>query len=472
MAISVGGLTSGLDTESIISKLMEIEQQPIIQLQQDEAFYQTRISALGTLKGKLSALQSSIAPLKDSDNFISHSATSGNTNVLQLSASEDAVPGNYQVTVTSLAQAQQLRSASFTGIDQVVGTGTLTLQVGSGTAVDIEIDSDHQTLAGIAIAINEADVDVTAGVVHDGSGNYYLTLSSQETGTANTISLTIDDADLNNEDVSGLSSLYTDTVAHTMTETQAAGNAQLTVNGIAVERSGNTIDDLIDGISLTLKQEDPGNPFTVSVAENLTSVVSKVQAFVEGYNDLISTFGELTGYNAVTGESGTLQGDSITRQIESRLKSLLYDQVDGVAEEVNGLSRLGIEVDRYGKLSLNSATLSTALEGEHREDVINFFVQEETGNEGIAVRFDSLLDSYVEGSGSLIASKEKGLQASIENIGDQVERISYRLIKKEEILRRQFESLELLLSNFQTTSGVLTQQLTALSNLNSQISTE
>ncbi|MBC8317231.1 MAG: flagellar filament capping protein FliD [Desulfobulbaceae bacterium] len=468
MAISVGGLASGLDTESIISQLMEIEQRPITLLQQDEAFYQAKISAFGTLKATLSSFQSAVSALTDSGSFVSFSATSSNSSVVGVSASDEASPGNYQVTVTSLAQAQQVRSASFAGNDQVVGTGTLTLQVGAGAVVDIEIDSGHQTLAGIASSINEADVDVTAGVVHDGSGNYYLTLSSQETGSENTITLTIDDADLNNDDASGLSSLYSDPVSHAVTETQEAGNAQLTVNGIAIERSSNIIDDLIDGVTLTVNQEDPGNPFTIKVAKNSSSATSKVQAFVDQYNTLAGVLGQFQEYNTETGESGTLQGDATTRQIQSRMRSLLYTQVDGVAKEVNGLSRLGVEVDRKGKLSLDASMLTSALE-ENQDDVVKFFSQEEFGNNGLAKRFDNLLDNYLNSSTGLIANKENGFRASIDNIADQIERVTLRIEKREEVLRSQFATLELLLSNFQTTSGALSQQLENLTNLTNAI---
>lgn len=471
MAISVGGLASGLDTESIISQLMAIEQRPIILLQQDEAFYQSKISALGTLTGALSTFQSAAVSLKDADSFISFNASSGNPDVLDVSASEDASPGNYQVTVTALAQAQQVRSASFNASDQVVGTGTLTIQVGTGTAVDIEIDSDHQTLSGIATAINEADTDVTAGVINDGNGNYYLTLASQETGLSNTINFSLQDDDANNDDASGLSSLYTDPVGHTVTETQAAGNAQLTVNGIVVERAGNTIADLVEGLTFTLNQKDPGNPFIVSVSENLTSVTSKVQAFVDQYNNLVDVLDEVQNYNAQTGETGTLLGDSTTRQLHSRIQNLLYTQVEGVASDVNGLSRLGVELERNGTLSFDSSTLTAAFE-ENREEVINFFSQDEIGNKGIAIQFDDLLDSYLSSTTGLIAAKEDGLQSSIEGIRDQIERIDFRLSKKEETIRAQFQALEILLSNFQTTSGALTQQLATLANLNSQISTE
>ena len=469
MAISVGGLASGLDTESIVSQLMALEQRPIFLLQQKEAAYQAKISALGSLKGGLSALQSTVSALKDADSFISFNATSGNTDVLTLSTSQDAEVGQHQVVVTVLAQAQQVRSAAFTGSDEIVGTGTLTIQVGTGTSFDIVIDSEHETLAGIATAINEADTDVTAGVIHDGTGNYYLTLVSSETGLTNTISFSLQDDDGINNDAGGLSSLYTDPVTQVLTETQAATNAELTVNGIAVEREGNIIDDLIPGLTLTLQQEDPGNSFLVKVNRNLDSVTGKIQTFIDKYNSLVDTLSELQGYNSETGESGILQGDSTARQLKSRMQSFLYAEVDGVASEVNSLSRLGVEVDRDGKLSLDTSVLTSALE-EHREDVVNFFTQDEDGNEGIARRFDSLLESYIKSSTGLLAVKENGMQSSIDGIGDQIERINFRLAKREETLRAQFLALETLLAGFQATSGALEQQLQSLANLSSQIS--
>ena len=469
MGIGVSGLMSGLDTDSIISKMMEIEKQPILLLQKREAGYQAKISAVGTLKSGLSDLQTAAQALKTSDDFTAFTATSGNTDVLGVSASDNAAPGTYYATVTQLAQAQQVRSAAFTASDEVVGTGTLTIQVGTGTAVDIAIDSTNQTLAGIATAINNADAGVTAAVADDGSGNFYLTLVSQETGTDNTITFSVADGDGNNDDAAGLSGLYTTPASHTLTETQAAKNAQLTVNGIPVERSGNTIDDLIDGVTLTLKQEDPGNPFSVTVSRDLSSVKSKVTDFVDKYNSLVDSFENLQSYNAETSSGGTLLGDSTTSTIRSRLQSMLYTQVDGVDDAVNGLSALGIEVDRYGKLSLDDTTLTTALQ-DNRSDVVDFFTQTTSGSEGFAVQLDDLLDSYLGSTDGLLKTKTDGLQSSIDDIDDQVERINDRLAMKEETLRNQFNALETLLSDFQATSSALNQQLQSLSGLNTQIS--
>lgn len=469
MSFGVSGLMSGLDTESIISQMMAIERRPITLLQQQEAAYQSKISAFGVLKGALGELQTAATALKETDLFAGFSASSANTAVLTASASDTAVSGTYRVTVNALAQSQQVRSSSFAASDAVVGTGTLTIQVGANTAVNVTIDATNNTLAGIAQAINDADGDVTAGVVNDGLGNYYLTLASKETGASNTISLTMADDDLVNNDASGLSNIYFDPATQAMDETQAAANAQLNVNGIDVERASNTIDDLLEGVTLTLKTADPGNPFDVKVSRDVSRITSKITAFVDKYNNALASLGTLQSSDPEAGTVGPLQGDSTSRILQMRLERLLSSQVDGVASSVNSLSALGVSADEDGKLSFDSAVFTTAYEA-NREDVVNFFTQTTEGSEGFAVKFDTLLDSYLQSTTGLLATKEEGLNSSIDHIGEQVERIELRLAKREETLRRQFNSLESLLAQFQNTSGVLSQQLDALSNLSAQIS--
>lgn len=466
MAIGVSGLMSGLDTESIISKMMSIEQRPILLLQQQEAAYQSKISALGTLKGVLADLQTAAAALTETDLFAGFTATSGNTDVLTASTDDAAVVGTYQVTVSTLAKAQQMRSSAFAASSDVVGTGTLTIQVGTNTAVNVTIDGTNNTLAGIAQAINDADADVTAGVINDGS-NYYLTLASKETGTSNTISLTMADDNLPNDDANGLSKLYNNPAAQTMFETQSAVNATLIVNGITVTRASNTIDDLLEGVTLTLKTTDV-DPFEVKVARDAGSVSKKITTFVEKYNKAYSSLQSLQASDPEAGTIGALQGDSTARILQMRLQGFLSTAVEGVDDSVNSLSALGVSADEDGKLSFDSATFTTAYE-EHREDVVTFFTQTTDESEGFAVQVDSMLETYLQSTTGLLATKEEGLKSSIERLGDRVERISSRLTKREENLRRQFESLELLLGQFQNTSGVLSQQLDALSNLSAQI---
>ena len=469
MGIGVSGLMSGLDTDSIISKLMDIERRPIMLLQKKEAGYQAKITALGQVKSAMSELKSAVEALKKSDDFLSYSASSSNTDILTVSAGDDVQTGSYNITVSQLASAQQVRSSGFSGSDAEVGTGTITIQVGSGESVDIDITEDNNTLSGIAQAINDADAGVAAGVINDGNGNYYLTLQAQKTGTDNTISFNVQDDDGDSNDASGLSALYTDPAAGTLTETQAAANAQLSVNGIAVERASNEIDDLIDGMTINLKAADESTPVTVTASKGYGGLTGKLNTFVEKYNALVDLLKKQTAYNAASKQGGTLLGDSTVSRIETGMSRMLYQTVDGVDSSVNSLSKLGMEVDDSGHLSLDTSKLNSAMES-HPEDVAKFFTSNDTGNEGIAVKFYDFLDGYLKSSTGILSSKIDGLKKSTDKIEDQIERINDRLAKREENLRHQFNALEDLMLQFQQTSGQLDQQLSTIKNLNSQIS--
>jgi len=468
-SITTGGLMSGMDTESIISQLMQLERRPVTLLQQRETNHIAEISAFGTLKSALSGLHSEAQALKEESNLRSYGVTSSNRDTLSASVSGEATPGTYRVEVTQLAQAQQVRSAAFSSGDDTVGTGTLTLEVGDAST-DIAIDAESNTLSGIAAAINDADAGVTAYMIDDGAGNAYLTLLSQETGSDNTITLTMADDDGVNDDASGLSSLYTDPATQDLTETQEARNAQLTVNGIVVERASNTVEDAVEGLTLTLNEADPGNPVTVDVAENANSAVKGIQDFVTAYNSVVDTFEGLQSYDSESEEAGLLLGDRTTTMLRSRLRRFLSEQVDGVASEVNGLSRLGINVDRDGKLAVDQEALTEALE-EHRDDVLAFFTQDDEGKQGFAVQLYETLDAYVK-TGGIIEAKTDGLQDSVDDIEDQIAGMEVRFEQREENLRNQFESLEVLLAEYQTTENMLTQQLASLDNLNNYISSK
>ncbi len=469
MGIGVSGLATGLDTDSIISKIMDLERRPETLLKNRESAFQAKITGIGTLKGALSSFQSAVQALEDSDNFTSYSIKSSNRDILTASSSGTPSVGQYQITVTQLAQAQQLRSAAFTGTDTVVGTGTITLQVGADTPVDVTIDSTNNTLSGIASAINDADAGVVAGIVNDGNGNYYLTLVGQKTGADNTISVSIADDDGNNTDASGLSSIYSDPSTQSLTETQAALNAQLNVNGIDVERSENSISDLVEGVTIQLQKADASTPVTVDITRNSKGLEKKLDEFVTQYNNLIKTINGLQSYNPETKEAGSLLGDSTVNRLRTQITSYLYRKVDGIPDDFNGLSKYGIQIDRQGVMSLDTSAVEEAMENDP-DAVKDFFARDSDGIQGLAVQLDTVLDGYLNETTGILSAKSDSLNSSIKSIENQIDSMEARLAKREENLRKQFESLETLMSSFQKTSSTLDQQLASLADLRTAIS--
>lgn len=194
--ISSAGVGSGLDVASIVSKLMEVESQPLVNLQTRQAAYESKLSALGTLKSLYSTLQTTVQSLSlGGSAFSAKTATASNTNVLTATADSTANAGTYTIGVKQLANNQVIEiGASINGSGDLVGYGatdtfkggTLSVTVGS-TTTNVTI-ADGSSLSSVAKAINNAKAGVTATVVNTGSANV-LMLSSNTTGTSGSITL-------------------------------------------------------------------------------------------------------------------------------------------------------------------------------------------------------------------------------------------------------------------------------------------
>lgn len=372
--ISAPGIGSGLDVSGIISKLMEIEQQPLTQLKTKEAKQQAQLSAFGSLKSVLSTFQDSVKALAKPALFNGYKATLADTTAATVSTSSSAAAGTHDIEVQSLAQAQKIKSEAFATTDTVIGSGTLTIEFGTynedGTftanaekaAKTITIDPAKSTLADIRSAINEANAGVTASIVNDGSGNR-LVISSKDSGLANALKINVNDTDGNHTDNAGLSKLAFDASTggvSNMTETVAARNAVMVIDGITVTKSSNTINDALEGVTFNLLKANPGTTTTLTVEKDKSSVEAAVNAFVKAYNDLEKTIGNLSRYDAANKQASVLTGDSTVRMIQNRMRAMLNGN-QSAAGGINSLSELGISFQKDGTLALDNNKLSAVL---------------------------------------------------------------------------------------------------------------
>ena len=193
--LSTPGIGSGLDVNGIVNQLMSVERRPLIALDSKEAKQQTQLSAFGALKGALSAFQSSLSGLSSLDKFNANTAKLTDSSLASVSASTSAIPGNYDIEVQTLAQAQKLKSGNFASSNTQIGSGTLTIQFGTydgdtftlnpeKAAQSITITPADSSLAGVRDAINQSDAGISASIVNDGSGDR-LVIASKDTGLSN-----------------------------------------------------------------------------------------------------------------------------------------------------------------------------------------------------------------------------------------------------------------------------------------------
>jgi flagellar hook-associated protein 2 len=375
--ITSAGLGSGLDVNSLVSQLVAAEGQPrTVRLDRQEAEIQAQLSAFGSLKGAISAFQGSLASLLTTTSS-SKSAVSGDSSIFAASATTTASAGNYSIEISMLARAHALASGVFTNTTTAVGTGKLTISLGefdgSGftanaerKTVEIDITSSNNTLAGIEKAINDADAGVTASIVNDGTG-YRLTLISDYSGTHNSIKLTVSgDSGGTDTDTTGLSQLAYDPAAavnngKNISQTQAAVDAALTINGLSVSSDSNVLTSAIDGVTLTLKKTTSGTPVSLTVSEDKGTLQSSISKFVGEFNKLFSTIDNLSGYDAETKQAGILIGDYTVRSVESRMRQAIGSTITGTSGTYTGLATVGITTQKDGALKLDSAKLEAAI---------------------------------------------------------------------------------------------------------------
>jgi len=179
------GLASNIDTDSIVTKLMQIEQTAVSRLQKQQSQIQTRQNALSALKARLSSLSSAASALNSSSAFDTVSANSSDTSVATVTASAGALAGNYKLTVSKLAQSHKVGSAAQTSATQALGLSAGTIVI-NGKGVSI---TESDSLTAIATKINSANAGVTASIIDGGSGSAYLTLTSNTSGAAGRIQI-------------------------------------------------------------------------------------------------------------------------------------------------------------------------------------------------------------------------------------------------------------------------------------------
>lgn len=385
MTISSPGIGSGLDVNGIVAKLMQIESLPLTQLQNKEASYQAKLSAYGTLKSALSSFQSALQGLSDVARFRALKATPTDTTILSAQAGSSATAGTYSIEVTQLAQAQKLVAVGQADTTSVIGTGTLTFDFGtiSGGTFDpttgkytgatftsngsgtktVTIDSAHSSLAGIRDAINAANIGVTATIVNNGGTNpYRLVLTSNTTGQKYSMKITVSgDAALANfltEDPAGTQDL---------SQTVAAQDAQLKVDGISITRSSNTITDVIQGVTLNLLKTNAGSPTTLTVGNDTAAVQAAVESFVKAYNDINKTLNDLTFYDPNSKKSGPLQGDSTVRMIASEIRDVLSSPITAITGAYTSLGQIGITTQSDGSLQLDTTQLQSAMASNFKD---------------------------------------------------------------------------------------------------------
>ena len=441
-SVSSLGIGSGLDANSLVTKLMALEEIPLTALKAKNSAYSAKLSSYGQLKSALSTLQTAAKTLADPNKLGPFSATATDTSIFQAQASIFASAGNYSIEVIRLASAQKRFSDTAYASTDVFGSGSLLFNVG-GVDKEVELTGSN-SLVDIRAAINGANIGITASIISGDAGDR-LVLTGTTSGSAGAFTLTVDSADAN------LQSLANFNLAHPFNSD--AQDAQVEIDGELVTSSSNTLTTALTGLTLTLTKVGTTE---LTVARDSSKATEAVNAFVKAFNDAITRIKGDSTYDASTKTGKPLNAESTVRTVLQMLNEARTKVPSTlVGSQFESLSALGISIQKDGLLAVDSAKLQNAINTSSSD------VQKTLGAYGTA--FSNTLEQTI-GTNGLIANRVDGINRSVRLLQADQERLQFRLDSIEKRYRAQFTALDTLVSSLQTTGSYLTQQLASLNN--------
>ena len=476
--MAISGLGSGLDIQSIVKAMVDAERAPkTLQLDRLEKTTTAKFSALGQFRSALSDFQTALKDLNDPKLFQKRSATSSDDKIFTATASGSAASGSFSMQVFNLAQSSKVALAGVDTPTQTLGTGTVSISVGDRT-LDVELTEGADSLAALRDAINRSgkDMGLSAAIVNDpaGGGGARLVLTSSTSGTGNDISVstTTLTGDLGVLDFTPAApdANFTPTPVDPDNPRAArvisySRDANFAIDGISLSSASNTIDEVVEGVSITLKSaQSPtdianANALTLGVNQDKDGVRAGVQKFVDAYNKMMGTLNSLTKVTAVGGDSGkpvtgALVGDASVRNAQSALRSVLGEPAGN--GELRILADLGITTQNDGTLKLDTDRLGSVLDNNF--DQMSGFL---TGDRGLLTRLNDKLEPYTQ-TGGIVESRTKALQTTLKGVDEQREALSRRVTQLESRLFAQFNAMDQLVGQLSQTSQYLEGQLANL----------
>lgn len=373
-ALSFQGVTTGLQTDSLINAIISRDSGALERLQDRQAMNTKRSTALASMRTGMTNVTLSMARLFDS--FANRSVTStDSTNTFATATATGAASGSYEIKVASVATKGQLGPTMVDGLPTTLamsdpnaeittGTGTFTVQGTDGVSKTFELANN--SLNGLRDAINSSGAGVTATVVNSGKGGnqYQLVLTAKDTGTGTTngvVSLSAAGFTSTAASLGDLATGLTSTAAGT------AKDAVFSINGIEMTRKTNVVTDAVDGVTFTLKKGDATNATTLTVAQDKAGATTAMQDVITKYNAVLKIYKDAATVNKTdTGVTnpGPLTSDVVARSVINDLRDVLRGSPDGLPDSATFKSsaELGIKTNSDGTLSLDVTKFQAAID--------------------------------------------------------------------------------------------------------------
>ena len=392
---------SGLNTTQIVDALVEANRAPKAEaINKKVEENNVKISGFGTLKQQFETFKTSMTSL---DGEIGLSVASGSSNIQTTITDKTKISDfSHSMAVSQLAQNHTLVFANnFSTENASIGQGTLLFEFGSWnrsnstfaedtsiTNKTLTIDSTNNTLTGLRDAINDGGMGLTASIIQTATSAYSLVVKSNS-GSGNEMKITATEDSSN----AGLSTFGFSTYASSK-ETIIGQDANLTIDGVTVTRSSNTITDLINGVQLEIKGT-VSSAVTVNASYDESNALANMTSFVTSLNTLNTKLSELTNRGLNGEASGALAGDSIARSIQSRIRSMTTTPIEGYSTSSIYLTNFGISTQLDGSIAFDEDEFLTAYRANPEDIAAIFASQVKTDSSSVTAQVTG--DDYVAG---------------------------------------------------------------------------
>ncbi|VVM47379.1 flagellar filament capping protein FliD [Pseudomonas fluorescens] len=464
------GLGSGLDTGAIVKALVDADKSAKqSQINRQTTTNTSQISGIGTLKSVLANFQTAIKNLGSTTTpqFLGYTATSSDPKVLTSVASNSAVNGTYVIKVDTLATSSKVATAAFAGgPSSAIPSGTLNItQNGISRPVVIPAGATLQSVRD-AINTQQGANGFSANIVTDSFGSR-LVMGSTVTGLGSDITLS---------DIPGLEITAGQKMGTTPTATSAgaigelAADAKFTVDGLAITSKSNTVDGAISGLTLNLVAGG-GVTSTVTVGPNSDGLKKSVQAFVDAYNQVVTTVNTLTkptlDKDGKPTVAAALTGDPLARGILASIREPLAST--GAGDKLTVLSQLGITTNqKTGALDFDSAKFTTAMTTQKLGgEIQTLFLGDPTATgdaaKGLLERMNTMLTPYtVTGSEGILDARSTSLAKVKTNLASQQEALDRRIETLTAVLTKKYNDMDTLVGKLKATASNITSMFDAM----------
>lgn len=425
------------DFQTILSRAVSIASLPVQSLQNDQVDILTQKQLLTNLNGAVASVGEAIEALGALGANQAVVGTSSNTAKVTINSTNASSPATYTISeITSVARSASAATAGFIDGDSaaVSATGTVRLTF-DGTDYTINLDPDENSLGGLRDKINNLGAGVTATVLTTGTGPapFYLSITANATGLK-PIAL-VDDP--------------LGAATNLVATSDNGADAVFKVNGVAVTKSSNLINDVVSGLSFTIVATTAGDTVALTLATDRTKISTALKNLVGAYNAAKEQTSAQIGPAA-----GLLTGDFIIREAENALRSAV---TFAGTDSIRNIGDLGVQFSSTGQASFDQATFD-ALSGTQIEDAFAFFGSETTGFGALSARFSQITDPVT----GLIKVQQDQYDKTDKSLSEQIVVLNERVAALRLSLSARLQAADALLAQLESQQSILDASIESL----------